>query len=110
MLHAPRYTLFPYTTLFRSLKAEKSQNIDAGIIFDNDSTAIQLSGFYKQLEDGILVLYDSRGVGHPLNIAKAIVYGAEVMASQKLGRYFSIYLGGQWMESENQAKMPAVQG
>gem|GEM_PF-1872691 len=92
------------------LKPEKSQNIDAGIIFDNDSTAIQLSGFYKQLEDGILVLYDSRGVGHPLNIAKAIVYGAEVMASQKLGRYFSIYLGGQWMESENQAKMPAVQG
>lgn len=86
-----------------NLKPEKSTNIDAGFVFDNDYTHAQITFFHKQVNDLIFTFYNSSGVGKPDNMKKATIYGAELLLEQKLGQYFSTYYMGQWMNSENKS-------
>lgn len=92
------------------LKPEESTNADAGFIFNNSHTELQLVVFGKELNNGIFIEYDARGVGHPRNISQAIIYGVEGLLRQKISRHFSLYISGQQMESENQSNAKAFNG
>ena len=89
------------------LEAEKSRNLDAGLLYDSRYSSLSVAAFYKQLEDGIFIEYDARGVGHPRNISEAIISGIEAMLRQQLGAGFSLFAGGQWMDSENRSDIKA---
>ena len=92
------------------LKAEKSRNLDAGMVFDNRHTTVTLAAFHKKLRDGIFISYDSRGVGRPGNISEAVITGAEGKITQALGRNLALFVGGQWMDSENRSPVKAHEG
>jgi outer membrane cobalamin receptor len=92
------------------LKEETAINADFGI--SSEFTHARFSGavYYRQLTDAIIMIYDSRGIGRPENIAKAMVAGLEFEASKNFSYWWDFAIKATLQTSEDQSKIPSSRG
>ncbi len=86
------------------LLPEYSINTDIGIQYRRHQQEIwELSLFYNRIQDAIVRIYDSRGIGHSENVAAARIAGVEqslqwqALSSLKLGVHAT------WQQPENRS-------
>ncbi len=92
------------------LKEEQAWNGDLGINIKWDSLAVNSALFYRELNNAIVVTYDSRGIGQADNISKARVFGVEIEAISDMAPWWYIGLKMTSQESEVQSGIPSSIG
>lgn len=92
------------------LETETSDNFDIGISFTQKSLDAQLIYFYKNPDNIIVTLYNSRGIGRPKNIGDAIIYGLEGELYWKPSRHFDSNLRLTLMDSKNNSEINSQNG
>src|SRR3989442_4837668 len=82
----PRSTLFPYTTLFRSLHQTPEQIVETAIQEDADAVGISiLSGAHMTLVPRIVDLLRERGAGEVLVVVGGTIPADDVAELKRLG-------------------------
>ena len=92
------------------LKEETAINADFGITSELSFSKLSGTVFYRQLDNAIVMIYDSRGIGRAENIAKAVVGGIELQASQDLMHWWSTALKVTLQKSEDKSQIPSSRG
>lgn len=59
------------------LQVEQADMVDLGFVVDLGAYRLSSSVFHKDIKNGIYTIFDSRGVGHPLNIGFSTITGIE---------------------------------
>lgn len=78
------------------LRTEQSNNLDFGFHYTNkrhflfnQALSWELSLFQNRLKDAIVMVYDSRGIGHARNVSRANISGAETTLQINLSKNLS---------------------
>lgn len=98
------------------LSPEKAHVVDAGFLFENKYNLVGANVFYRNIDDGIYHVFDSRGVAHPMNIGKSELIGFEAQWQLMFSAWMSLNTAINVMDSVNnstikahqQQKMPGV--
>lgn len=92
------------------LKEEKAWNTDIGLKSRFWEAELYSGVFYRQLDDAIVMIYDSRGIGQPDNISKANLYGIEFELSGEIVSDWRLGLKATHLQSENRSAIPSSRG
>ncbi len=92
------------------LKEEEALNADVSIRYDSNPIKGILALFYRHLDDAILTIYNSRGIGKAQNISKAQIQGLELTNELSLGQYFTINTNLTFQDTENRSNSRAFKG
>lgn len=92
------------------LKHEQSKSWEAGVLYNDKWVDASLIYFNKTIQDGIYVFYFAQGIGKPENVSKVDLSGSELFIRLRLGEYFSVFAGGQWLDSYNHSEAVAYKG
>lgn len=92
------------------LTEEYAINFDAGVSYKTSGLRFSTQLFYRDLDDAIVIIYDSQGTGVPINISSARIMGVEFEASVDLGGGFELSANATAQESENLSELPASRG
>lgn len=93
-----------------NLAPESSDTADIGLQFANSVLTASMVIYYRDIKDGIYVMYDARGVGHPDNISASQLTGAELSGNWAISDAFSLDLSAYTMDSENLSDVKADRG
>ncbi len=99
------------------LKAEKGRNFDLGLTCDWGPSRswlrhLQLEGalFYSKIENLITQIYDARGIGRSVNIARARIAGFEGRFAADLGSCLTLSGNGTWQNTTDRGAVAAFRG
>lgn len=92
------------------LQPEQAATIDAGINLKWSVFNANANIFYRQVDDGIVTIFDSRGVGQPQNIGQSEVVGLESKAAYKLTDWLTLEANATLLDTENQSNIRSAQG
>ena len=92
------------------LQAEQALSIDAGFALSWPHFSLDTSVFYRQTDDGIVTLFDSRGVGQPQNIAQSDVVGIESEFTYQLTDWLAVDGNATLLDTDNQSDIRAAKG
>lgn len=92
------------------LQPEQALNFDTGVALTWPRFNLDANIFYRQTDDGIVTLFDSRGVGQPQNIAQSETVGIESEASYRLTEWLTINANATLLDTENQSNIRAAKG
>lgn len=93
-----------------NLKHETMTFMDVGFELDYSGMIWQASVFYQRLTDGIYVVYDGRGIGHPVNYSGSIVSGVESDIRYDIWGNIQLQLRNTLLDSENHMADRALYG
>jgi len=106
------YELFGDRGIFignTALKPEKGINFDAGIEWNRhveypwlDQISAGADYYESRINDLITRLYDARGIGKSVNIARAVIRGVEMEFSADLFDFLKITGNGTWQDTKNE--------
>lgn len=99
-----------------NLKTEQADLFDLGFVVDGERYQLSAGVFHKDIENGIYIIFDSRGIGHPMNIGFSTVAGVEGNLLIKPINWLEISGNFTFLESENNSyiksrvgwKMPGI--
>lgn len=83
------------------LEPETAINLDLGVSYETSKLQSSLTLFHRNLNDAILTIYDSRGIGKAQNASKASVSGAEIQASYQFDNPWSLSLRSTLQDTED---------
>lgn len=83
------------------LQPETAINADIGIAYNSQSWVSSLTVFKRHLDDAIITIYDSRGVGKAQNASAANVYGTEFHTSYQFDSPWSLSLRSTFQNAED---------
>ena len=92
------------------LREETAINAELGAAFETKSSRVFVSGFYRALDDAIVLIYDARGIGQAENITKARIYGITFDASSQLNSWLGLHADITVQSSEDLSEVRAFQG
>lgn len=92
------------------LKEEKALNTDVGFTLTDNDLSITASLFHRMLDDAIITLYDSRGIGKSENISKARVSGIELEATKTFSSKVESGLKSTFQTTEDLSDIPSSKG
>lgn len=84
------------------LEAEEALSYEAGLRLTHARGSLEITGFRRDLDPGIVAIYDARGVGQYVNIA-AEVHGVEIEAQYRPLDFWTLSASGTSQDSENDA-------
>lgn len=98
------------------LQTEQANVFDTGFELNFSQFSLSASAFYKDIENGIYIVYDSRGIGHPMNIGYSKIWGLESQLQVKPADWLELKGNITLLDSENNSfvkshigkKMPGV--
>lgn len=93
-----------------TLKHERSKSFEIGMLYSSDLWDFSLVTFNKDIHNGIYVFYYAQGIGKPENVSQVELSGHEAFVRLKLSRYFSLFVGKQWLDSKNRSEAVAYKG
>ncbi|MGB1580493.1 MAG: TonB-dependent receptor plug domain-containing protein, partial [Nevskiales bacterium] len=101
-----------------SLTEETSDNVDIGLEWDwlhtNSAwltrSRLSLTAFANRLEDAIVYVFNSQGIGQALNVGEAEITGAEISAEFSLRTATRIKLDFTGQDTENLSQVRAHHG
>lgn len=99
-----------YTKGTEELENEIALNSDIGFKFSRSSFSGSLVYFYRHIDDAILTLFDSQGVGKAQNISESDIHGLELESSYRLGTAWSFLLSSTWQHSEDLSDSSSAAG
>ncbi len=83
------------------LKTETSTNWDVGFEWQQQALALSGAYFEKDLQDGIVLVYDSRAIAQAQNLSKAEIRGYSIDATWRASSWLTLTAGGTWLDSIN---------
>ncbi|MBD2858684.1 TonB-dependent receptor [Spongiibacter sp. KMU-158] len=92
------------------LQSETARTLDSGITLQLSRFQLDASVFYREIDDGIVTIFDSRGVGQPQNIAASEVFGIESQANFTLNNWLQLRANATLFDSKNQSDIRSSQG
>tara|TARA_R110002072_G_scaffold24747_2_gene83655 strand:+ start:15638 stop:17581 length:1944 start_codon:yes stop_codon:yes gene_type:complete len=81
-----------YTVGTEELKPETAINADIGFKYNLENFSIGSAYFYRKLDDAIILIFSSQGVGKPDNISKADIHGLELESAFDINSNFSVLI------------------
>ncbi|KZY34139.1 hypothetical protein A3749_16175 [Oleiphilus sp. HI0078] len=92
------------------LVEEKALNTDISLSYQSNRTSGTLALFYRDLNDAIVTIYNSRGIGKPQNLSKAQVIGIEVSNELHLSNFVRINSNLTFQDTEDKSNSRAFRG
>jgi len=92
------------------LKPETSRSSDIGFSIDFANVQATVARFAKEIDDGIIVIYDARGIGKPENTDAAHVDGVEFDLRYQFVESTSVFFRGTDLDSENKSDIQSEHG
>ncbi|MCY4046136.1 MAG: TonB-dependent receptor [Cellvibrionales bacterium] len=92
------------------LKREKASNFDLGFNYSTQKINGGVNGFISEINDGIVIIYDSRGIGHPENIGRAMLGGMAIDVNWKPLDWLAMGTNATLLLSENFSKIKDAKG
>lgn len=93
------------------LSPEKTTvTVDTGFDLTAGNLSCYASAYFRRLSDGIVTIYDSRGVGRPQNISESEVKGVEAQLIWALSSWVELKALGNIIDSENKSDIRAFKG
>lgn len=93
-----------------SLSQERAFTGDAGFDWQRGTLSSSASVFYREVDDAIITIYDSRGVGQPQNIGSSVVAGVETDLDWRALKWLSVRASATLIDSENQSNIRSAKG
>ncbi len=90
-----------FSTGNEELKPETAWNTDLGIAFATNSLRAAATGFYRRLDDAIVTVYSSIGVGEAENVGQAEIYGVELELDYSISALSSVSLKATSQRAED---------
>ncbi|CBL44392.1 Outer membrane protein, TonB dependent [gamma proteobacterium HdN1] len=87
-----------------TLLPEKALATDFGVEYQAAGTTASIVGFHRNLDDALVINFDSRGVGRYSNIASAEIQGIEMQWTQSLLAGFEIGLRSTLQDSRDRTQ------
>lgn len=88
-----------------SLKPEKSNNINLNVLLSSDKADIELSAFFKDVSDMILLQTDTRGSGTSRNLNMATVTGVEASITYRFTSSMIFNINGTYQDLRNKGSI-----
>ena len=112
------FELFGSQGLFEgnsSLQTETSNNFDIGLRWRSDpgndiDASVELAGFYNRRQNLITRVYNARGIGRSVNLAKASVGGIEFNPQVAFGNGIALSANLTLQDSENLSSISGFTG
>ena len=92
------------------LRHEQALTLEAGIEWKIDALSGSATSYVRQVDDGIVTIFDSRGVGKPQNIAQSQLTGVEFDLTWTPLIGVDISANSTLLDSENQSDIAGARG
>lgn len=92
------------------LRHEQALTLEAGIEWKIDALSGSATSYVRQVDDGIVTIFDSRGVGKPQNIAQSQLTGVEFDLTWTPLVGVDISANSTLLDSENQSDIAGARG
>ena len=92
------------------LQSENARSIDTGFNLTWPKFHLGASVFYRQVDDAIVTIVDSRGVGKPQNVAQSDIAGLESEGHLQITDWLQFTANATLLDSENHTDSPDVKG
>ena len=93
-----------------SLKTEKAKAVDLGFELNVATLSWYLSLYHKDIEDGIYQIYNSRGIGSPVNIGSAEILGIDSEIHWRPFTWLESNINISLLDTENQSDISNTNG
>lgn len=92
------------------LRHEQAVTLEAGFEWRFGSLRGNASAYTREIDDGIVTIFDSRGVGQPQNIAKSQLSGFEAELLWAITDWLEIDINTTLLDSENNSNISSAKG
>jgi len=99
-----------YTNGNEDLLPEKAINADIGFDFVSKGFNASASYFYRTLDNAIITIFDSQGVGQAENISKSQVSGLEIESTFSATPYWSVLFKSTLQDSKDMSNSSSAGG
>lgn len=93
-----------------ALAQETADVVDASLALELSRLNLRVSAYNRDLEDGIYIIYDSRGVGRPENFGQSRISGVDFNGDYKITDWLQFEVSASLIDSENESIIKAFRG
>ncbi len=93
-----------------NLRPECGLAFDGGLRWSGGPTSLEFAVFDHRYEDLIQFVHTSQATSRPVNIGSARVYGIEISAQRRLGRYVNLSGNYTYQNARNRSEIPYLTG